>query len=67
MNIKKNCLKKLIAKFTGFMITLINSTGIKIKAIRGCTFLGVIPIRKVVIIWAQNLVPMILSITHETK
>ena len=44
----------LIAKLTGLMITLINSTGIRIKAIRGCTFLGVILIRKVVIMWTKN-------------
>jgi hypothetical protein len=49
------------------MITLTNSTGIKIKAIKRCTSLGVILIRKVVSMCAQNLVPMILSITHETK
>jgi hypothetical protein len=39
----------LIVKLTGFIITLIDPTGIRIKAIRGCTFLGVILIRKVVI------------------
>ena len=64
---QKNHLKKLIAKLTGFMITLINSTGIRIKAIRGCTLLGVILIRKVVSIWAQNLILIILSMTHEIK
>ena len=64
---QKNHLKKLIAKLTGFMITLINSTGIKIKAIKGCTSLGVILIRKVDIICTQNLPPIILSITRETK
>ena len=64
---KKNHLKKHIAKLTGFMITLINSTGIRIKAMAGCTFLGVILIRKVDIICTQNLPPIILSITHEIK
>ena len=49
------------------MITLINSTGIRIKAIAGFTFLGVIVIRKVDIICTQNLPPIILSITHEIK
>ena len=49
------------------MITLINSTGIRIKAIAGCTFLGVIVIRKVDIICTQNLPPIILSMTHEIK
>jgi hypothetical protein len=64
---QKNHLKKLIAKLTGFMITLINSTGIKIKAIKRCTSLGVILIRKVVSMCAQNLILIILSITHEIK
>jgi hypothetical protein len=45
----------------------INSTGIKIKAIRGCMFLGAILIRKVVIMCAQNFSSIILSITHEIK
>ena len=43
---KKKLPKKFIGKLTGLMITLINSTGIKIKAIRGCTFLGVILIER---------------------
>jgi hypothetical protein len=67
VNIQKNYLKELITKLTGFMITLINSTGIRIKAIAGFTFLGVIVIRKVDIICTQNLPPIILSITHEIK